>query len=54
MELKALVEQELQQNVVLEEVPTSDTEQIEKAKSEDGADGTPGDAGRNCRMGCHV
>jgi len=44
MELKALVEQELQQNVVLEEVPTTDTEQIEKAKSDEGADSTVGDA----------
>ena len=35
LELKALVEQELQQNPVLEEVATEDTEQIEKPKSED-------------------
>ncbi|HXC99714.1 MAG TPA: RNA polymerase factor sigma-54 [Verrucomicrobiae bacterium] len=35
LELKALVEQELQQNPVLEEVANDDTEQIEKAKSED-------------------
>jgi RNA polymerase sigma-54 factor len=35
LELKALVEQELQQNPVLEEVATEDTEQSEKAKAED-------------------
>jgi RNA polymerase sigma-54 factor len=35
LELKALVEQELQQNPVLEEVATDDTEQVEKAKAED-------------------
>ena len=35
LELKALVEQELQQNPVLEEAPVVDTEQSEKGKSED-------------------
>src|SRR5580700_5263132 len=35
LELKALVEQELQQNPVLEEVANDDTEQIEKTKAED-------------------
>src|SRR3954470_5460037 len=38
LELKALVEQELQQNPVLEEVAVADTEQSDKAKAED-ADG---------------
>src|SRR5213592_1792408 len=32
LELKALVEQELQQNVVLEEIPVEDQEQAEKAE----------------------
>ncbi len=36
LELKALVEQELQQNPVLEEVAVNDTEQSEKLKSDDG------------------
>ncbi len=36
LELKALVEQELQQNPVLEEIAVADTEQTEKPKSEDG------------------
>ncbi len=36
LELKALVEQELQQNPVLEEAPTPEAEQIEKVKAEDG------------------
>ncbi len=36
LELKALVEQELQQNPVLEEAPTPEAEQSEKDKSEDG------------------
>src|SRR5579863_6027814 len=36
LELKALVEQELQQNPVLEEAPVMDTEQSEKSKTEDG------------------
>ena len=36
LELKALVEQELQQNPVLEEIAVADTEQSEKAKSDDG------------------
>jgi RNA polymerase sigma-54 factor len=35
LELKALVEQELQQNPVLEEIATADTEQTEKPKSEE-------------------
>ena len=35
LELKALVEQELQQNPVLEEIATDDTEQVEKNKAED-------------------
>src|ERR1700691_6026118 len=35
LELKALVEQELQQNPVLEEVATADTEQTEKPKSDE-------------------
>src|SRR5208337_3976568 len=35
LELKALVEQELQQNPVLEEIATGDQEQIEKPKSEE-------------------
>jgi RNA polymerase sigma-54 factor len=36
LELKALVEQELQQNPVLEEVAVNDTEQSEKVKSDEG------------------
>jgi RNA polymerase sigma-54 factor len=36
LELKALVEQELQQNPVLEEVAVNDTEQSEKLKSDEG------------------
>src|SRR5512140_2916239 len=36
LELKALVEQELQQNPVLEEVAVSDPEQLEQGKSEEG------------------
>jgi RNA polymerase sigma-54 factor len=45
LELKALVEQELQQNPVLEEVATEDTEQIEKPKSEEAeSDETPAPA----------
>ncbi|RDJ93211.1 RNA polymerase sigma-54 factor, partial [Lacticaseibacillus rhamnosus] len=36
LELKALVEQELQQNPVREEAPVTDAEQVEKPKSEDG------------------
>ncbi len=36
LELKALVEQELQQNPVLEEIAVADPEQSEKTKSEDG------------------
>src|SRR3984957_11343169 len=36
LELKALVEQELQQNPVLEEAPSTDAEQVEKVKGEDG------------------
>ena len=36
LELKALVEQEMQQNPVLEEAPVTDAEQIEKSKDEDG------------------
>ncbi len=45
LELKALVEQELQQNPVLEEVATEDTEQIEKPKSEETeSDETPAPA----------
>src|SRR6266576_2417851 len=36
LELKALVEQELQQNPVLEEAPITEAEQVEKVKSEDG------------------
>jgi RNA polymerase sigma-54 factor len=36
LELKALVEQEMQQNPVLEEAPAPDTESGEKAKNEDG------------------
>ena len=36
LELKALVEQELQQNPVLEEAPTPEAEQLEKVKAEDG------------------
>ena len=36
LELKALVEQELQQNPVLEEAPTPEADQAEKAKTEDG------------------
>ena len=36
LELKALVEQEMQQNPVLEEAPQQDTEQSEKERSEDG------------------
>ena len=36
LELKALVEQELQQNPVLEEIAVADQEQSEKAKSDDG------------------
>src|SRR5881227_2147107 len=42
LELKALVEQELQQNPVLEEVAVADTEQSEKVKAdEDDAPETP-------------
>jgi RNA polymerase sigma-54 factor len=36
LELKQLVEQELQQNPLLEEAPVTEVEQSEKAKSEDG------------------
>src|ERR1700726_4554591 len=36
LELKALVEQELQQNPVLEEAPTPEADQAEKDKSEEG------------------
>src|SRR6202034_3258215 len=36
MELKALVEQEMQQNPVLEEAPSPEADQAEKTKSEDG------------------
>src|SRR5580692_635230 len=36
LELKALVEQELQQNPVLEEAPAPEADQAEKAKTEDG------------------
>ena len=36
LELKALVEQELQQNPVLEEAPTPEADQVEKVKSDDG------------------
>ncbi len=38
LELKQLVEQELQQNPLLEEAPITDTEQSEKVKSEDAED----------------
>jgi RNA polymerase sigma-54 factor len=43
LELKALVEQELQQNPVLEEIATADAEQTEKPKSEENEseDSTP-------------
>ena len=36
LELKALVEQEMQQNPVLEEAPTPEADQADKAKSDDG------------------
>jgi len=36
LELKALVEQEMQQNPVLEEAPSPEADQMDKAKSEDG------------------
>ena len=36
LELKALVEQEMQQNPVLEEAPTPEADQAEKSKAEDG------------------
>ncbi len=36
LELKALVEQELQQNPVLEEAPTPEADHLEKVKAEDG------------------
>jgi len=36
LELKALVEQEMQQNPVLEEAPMPEAEQVEKGKSDDG------------------
>jgi len=38
LELKALVEQELQQNPVLEEAPTPEAEQVEKDKASDDGD----------------
>src|ERR1700759_4655333 len=38
LELKALVEQELQQNPLLEEVPTAEVEMNEKIKNDEGDD----------------
>ena len=43
LELKALVEQELQQNPVLEEVSDENIEQVEKLKSDDGEAATASD-----------
>src|SRR5579885_3345982 len=44
LELKALVEQELQQNPVLEEAPAPEADQIEKIKAEDGESGEPAES----------
>jgi len=41
LELKALVEQELEQNPVLEEIPIEDMEQREKTDERNGDDGPP-------------
>src|ERR1700683_5137685 len=40
LELKALVEQELQQNPLLEEVPTAEVELNEKVRNDEADDGT--------------
>ena len=46
LELKALVEQEMSQNPVLEEAPSLEAEQADKERSEDGdAPGNPRCAG---------
>ena len=44
LELKALVEQELQQNPLLEEVPTAEVELNERIKNDEADDGEGADA----------
>ena len=56
LELKALVEAEMQQNPVLEEAPTPEADQAERTKSEDGEtaeSADPSGATRGRRLSIH-